>query len=64
MDKLLGRLVKYQCCFCGDTVAHQDGDPLMFSLALDDEGAVQDFFCHTECLRTRLHPSVPFGFGD
>lgn len=45
-----------QCCFCGRAVEGEE--PRMLSLEVDDGGA-QELWCHEECLRRVLHPSVP-----
>jgi hypothetical protein len=45
----------HQCCFCGRTI---DESPRKLSLEVDG-GGTQELFAHQECLRQRLHPSVP-----
>jgi hypothetical protein len=47
---------EFQCCFCGPEIAGGEVRPLVFALA---DGAAQDLYCHEECLRRALHPSVP-----
>jgi hypothetical protein len=44
------------CCFCGRPIT--DEEPRLLSLAVDD-GGEQELWCHEECLRRALHPSVP-----
>lgn len=49
--------IKWQCCFCGETVGTDQ--KLLLTLYPADE-AEQNLVCHSRCLQTRLHPSVPF----
>lgn len=46
---------KFQCCFCGRSI---EGDLRSLELELDD-GGEQVLYCHEECLRRVVHPSVP-----
>lgn len=53
----------YQCCFCGTAIQGRSPDVagLLFTTAIDGgpEGQhEQQFYCHTECLRERLHKSA------
>jgi hypothetical protein len=53
-----GRPLKYQCCFCGESVEGEPPRELVLQL---DEEATQQLWCHETCLRGALHPSVPVG---
>ena len=54
----------YQCCFCGVPIAKRGTDPLVISFPIEEDGGLQQLYCHTECLRSRLHSSVPFALDD
>jgi hypothetical protein len=54
---------KYQCCFCGQTITPigPDVGGLVYTARVDrsPEGQRdQQMWCHTDCLRERLHPSI------
>lgn len=54
---------EYQCCFCGKGIAHISPDVagLLYTTCADrghESQLDQQFWCHTECLKQRLHPSV------
>ncbi len=53
----------YQCCFCGESIFEEAHDPVLLSIQLP-EGAVQQIYSHSECLKTRLHTSVPVALFD
>lgn len=48
---------QYTCCFCGELIAPTEIDPVLVTIALEDD-AEQDLHCHWHCLKTRVHPSV------
>ena len=55
--------MEYVCCFCGDHIAHVKPDVagLMFTTCVDREKEFQlhqPMWCHTKCLKERLHPKV------
>ena len=55
--------MKYQCCFCGQSIENRvpDVGGLLYTTAIDrhsDFQHEQQMFCHTECLRERLHESA------
>jgi hypothetical protein len=52
----------YQCCFCGKEVERRGMEPILLTVVLEND-AEQDLYCHTECLRKVLHPSVPLAIG-
>jgi hypothetical protein len=56
--------VRYQCCFCGLDISEVGTDPLVLSFPVDDGEGLQQIYSHTACLRSRLHPSVPFALDD
>lgn len=54
---------KYQCCFCGQTIAAVSPDVggLLYTTCVDlDEQFQRDqqLWCHTKCLTDRLAPGV------
>lgn len=54
---------KYQCCFCGLTIESTGFDVggLLYTTNFDgseDRQNSQQLWCHTECLKQRLHSSV------
>jgi len=53
----------YQCCFCGQSIIQLALDPVLLAIHLP-EGGAQQIYSHAECLRTRLHPSVPVALFD
>jgi hypothetical protein len=48
---------QWQCCFYGETIDAED--KLLISVSSSDDGQ-HGLACHSRCLETRLHPSVPF----
>ena len=57
--------LKYQCCFCGDSIQSGALDvcALVLIVRWEKEPAVQreqQFFCHVACFRKHAHDSVPF----
>ncbi len=55
--------VEYQCCFCGQSIESVGFDVggLLYTTNVDgseDRHHSQQLWCHTECLKQRLHPSV------
>ena len=53
----------FQCCFCGATIDESVTPAMNLVLGTDDD-ALQQFYCHSACLKERLHPSVPFLVDD
>jgi hypothetical protein len=55
---------KYQCCFCGLVIEPivPDVASLVYTTCADQTSArlqrEQEMFCHTKCLRQRLHESA------
>ena len=53
----------YQCCFCGEEIAHRPPDvcALVLHTAFQEglSEATQTLFCHSACLKESLHSSVP-----
>jgi hypothetical protein len=49
---------EYQCCFCGQTIAEREPDPVMLNFAVEGGGG-QELPSHAACLRRLVHPSVP-----
>lgn len=55
---------EYQCCFCGQAVQSVGFDvgsllyTTNFDSASEDTHHSQQLWCHTNCLKQRLHPSV------
>lgn len=47
-----------QCCFCGKRITILSPDPIPLTVRLGD-GEEQELFCHLQCLKPALHPSVP-----
>ena len=50
-----------ECCFCGAAIEPRGFDPCQLTLGThvlrsdrEPSEAVQDFFCHADCLRDRL----------
>ncbi len=60
---LVSKRLGYQCCFCGESIFEEGHDPVLLSIHLPEAG-VQQIYSHGECLKTRLHPSVPLGLLD
>jgi len=62
----------YQCCFCGQQIKSIGFDVggLFYTTNVDgpvDKQNSQQFWCHANCLKELLHPSVPlyiFDLGD
>src|SRR5262249_32859308 len=55
---------RYQCVFCAKTIASGglDVSALVLILKWDQPEAVQrsqQFWCHADCFRSRVHESVP-----
>lgn len=55
--------IEYQCCFCGQSIASVGFDVggLLYTTNVDaseDRHHSQQLWCHTRCLKERLHPSV------
>lgn len=53
----------YQCCFCGTAIEGRSPDVggLLYTTAIhgEPEGQhEQQFYCHTNCLRERLHKAA------
>ena len=53
----------YQCCFCGQAIESRlpDVGGLLYTTAIDGDPECQheqQFYCHTNCLRERLHVSA------
>jgi hypothetical protein len=46
----------WQCCFCGRTIRERDAEIAI----THSDGGVQGLHSHINCLKKRLHPSVPF----
>lgn len=62
-----GNMNDYQCCFCGEKVVSNEIDVCSLGLTTnwdktEDVQGEQQFFCHAECLRKRIHDSVPLIF--
>ena len=54
---------RHQCCFCGLTIESKPPDvgSLIYTTCIDGEPEMQhsqENFCHTKCLRDRLHAAV------
>lgn len=55
--------IKFQCCFCGDMIdSSRDSFQLSVSKGFFFEPGhpSESFWCHSQCLKQMLHPSVPF----
>ena len=52
--------LKFQCCFCGETVKKTTTDPVEIGIFLPD-GTNQGLWAHGKCIQKnlKLHPSVP-----
>jgi hypothetical protein len=48
---------QYACCFCGELIERNRMDPVLITVALEDD-AEQDLHCHWSCFKSRIHPSV------
>jgi len=48
-----------QCCFCGESVAPTDLEPVEIHVTFKDESS-QVLWAHVDCCGDRLHPSVPW----
>lgn len=48
---------QYQCCFCGEMIL--DEEPLQIAIVFPSDGT-QGLWTHGECLKKKLHSSVPF----
>ncbi|HXG11594.1 MAG TPA: hypothetical protein VNK04_17700 [Gemmataceae bacterium] len=49
---------KYECCFCGDSIAGDD-PCLVHLLLLGPEDSSQELWGHASCLRRAVRPAVP-----
>ena len=50
----------YLCCFCGEMVPDPvDGRIWYLTLQREPRRPVQDLFSHVDCLRARVHDSIP-----
>ena len=54
---LFSRLLRFQCCFCAESIASSDTDPVVLRIELDD-GSSQDLYCHAACLRMCVDPNI------
>jgi hypothetical protein len=50
--------IKYQCCFCGNSIISTSTEPVHIEIKLDND-ARQGLTAHKKCLIEVLHPSVP-----
>lgn len=55
--------ITYECCFCGKAIESRlpDVGGLLYTTAIDRDPECQheqQFYCHTNCLRERLHASA------
>jgi len=50
--------IAYQCCFCAQAIENVQPEPLLLTLAVDEDGE-QVLHTHYACLKKALHPSVP-----
>lgn len=60
---VVGQDVLMQCCFCGTSIDHGLTAVIVSTRRSSDADAdapVQQVWFHPDCLRARLHPSVPF----
>jgi hypothetical protein len=60
---------RYQCCFCGNSISAiiPDVAGLLYTTSVDREPSLQrdqQLWCHTKCLRERLHPSAKLYAAD
>lgn len=51
------------CCFCNESIKSDNVNPCDLSIATNwgkspEKQHSQDFWCHVECLRRAVHPSV------
>ena len=60
---LVSQRLSYQCCLCGQSILEHALDPVLLAIHLP-EGGAQQIYSHAECLKTRLHPSVPVALFD
>jgi len=63
MQKDQNTKLEYQCCFCGEKITSGMPDPVRMALFLEDD-SIQELYTHLNCLRTKLHMSVPLGIVD
>jgi hypothetical protein len=59
---LIDESQSYQCCFCGKEVEDRGVEPILLTVVLEND-AEQNLYCHADCLRRVLHPSVPLTIG-
>ena len=46
--------IKYQCCFCGETITE---NPVYISISLND--TKQELYTHKKCLESKLAKNIP-----
>ena len=51
--------IRYQCCFCGQSVAYDAPDPCRLLVTAWDEMDQQELYAHVSCLKVAVHRSVP-----
>jgi hypothetical protein len=53
----------FQCCFCANSIASSDTDPVVIVISLQG-GGTQELYAHAKCLQVAVHPSTPLAVGD
>lgn len=53
----------HQCCFCGESIVSSNVNPCDINILTNWNKSVkkqnnQTFWCHLDCFREKLHPSV------
>ena len=60
---IMNENVKFTCCFCGKAIEIDNINPCDLSVMTritrpKEERFDQNFYCHIDCLKTRLHDSI------
>lgn len=58
---------KFRCCFCNKKIKSNKTDPADVNVLInidkpEDRQCNQNFFCHTECFRLKIHPDIKIHF--
>lgn len=58
---------KFKCCYCAQSIESSSVDPTDISVIINidkekDQQMSQDFYCHVNCFREKLHDSIKMHF--
>ena len=57
----------YLCCFCNNLIISSNGNPTEIDVLINfdkpkNEQKNQSFYCHMECFKEELHPTLKIHF--